>query len=37
MNAMEGSLRLDSDGKGHGATATLTLKAAAGVEQRAAA
>ncbi len=28
MNAMEGSLRLVSDGKGHGAVATLTLKAA---------
>ncbi|MBA4049056.1 MAG: histidine kinase [Sphingomonas sp.] len=27
MNAMEGSLRLASDGKGHGAVATLTLKA----------
>ena len=29
MNAMEGSLRLDSDGKGYGAVATLTLKSAA--------
>lgn len=37
MNAMEGSLRLESAGKGHGATATLTLKAAVRVETRAAA
>jgi signal transduction histidine kinase len=28
MNAMEGSLRLDSEGKGRGATAVLTLKTA---------
>jgi signal transduction histidine kinase len=28
MNAMEGSLRLESDGKGHGAVAVLTLKSA---------
>ena len=34
MNAMEGSLRLDSEGKGHGATATLTLKAATKADQR---
>lgn len=29
MNAMEGSLRLDSEGRGRGAVATLTLRAAA--------
>jgi signal transduction histidine kinase len=37
MTAMEGALRLESEGKGRGATAVLTLRAVAAEEERAAA